>query len=82
MAYDEDVEQYPKNIAFGQMTRHFHADAGWFIKSPKRFKADPNWFCWKNTKDVVYWRGDAKPWIAYSLQKALGFNEGMKKRRH
>ena len=82
MAYDEDVEQYPANDRFGLLTRHFHADLGWFFKSPKRFKAEPSWFSWKNTKDVVYWKGDLRPWFAYTVRKLTGFQEGVKKRRH
>ncbi|MBR4673573.1 MAG: ATP-grasp domain-containing protein [Victivallales bacterium] len=82
MAYDQDVEQYPANIKFGQLTRHFHADFWWFIKSPNRFHANPSWFSWKDTKDVVYWDGDIKPWFAYTIQKILGFQDGLNKRRH
>lgn len=82
MAYDQDVEQYPANTRFGQLTRHFHADIGWFFKSPKRFRSEPSWFSWKDTKDVVYWKGDPMPWFAYSLSKLFGFQEGVKKRRH
>lgn len=82
MAYDQNVEQYPINRTFGQLTRHFHADLGWFVKSPNRFHADPSWFSWKNTKDVVYWEGDPKPWYAYTIRKMLGFQEGVNKRRH
>lgn len=82
MAYDQIVEQYPPNTQFGQLTRHFHADLGWFFKSLKRFKADPSWFSWKNTKDVVYWKGDIKPWFAYTIRKLTGFEESVKKRQH
>lgn len=82
MACDWDVEQYPDNTSFGLLTRHFHADLGWFIKSPQRFHADPSWFCWRNTKDVVYWKGDLKPWLAYTVRKLTGFQESVNKRRH
>ncbi len=82
MAFDQDVEQYPANTTFGQMTRHFHADFGWFLKSPKRFQANPNWFSWKDTKDVVYWDGDIKPWFAYTIRKLLGIKEYYNKRKH
>ena len=76
------MEQYPSNTEFGQLTRHFHADIGWFVKSPKRFHADPSWFSWKNTKDVVYWKGDLKPWFAYTIRKILRYEESAKKRQH
>lgn len=82
MAFDQEVEQYPINTVFGQLTRHFHADIGWFVKSPNRFHADPSWFSWKDTKDVVYWKGDLKPWFAYSIRKLLGYREGVNKRMH
>ena len=82
MAYNEDVEQYPENTCVGQLTRHFHADLGWFIKSPNRFHADPSWFSWKDTKDVVCWKGDLKPWVAYTISKILGYQDGIKKRKH
>ncbi len=82
MAYDEDVEQYPVNTNFGQVTRHFHAEIPWFLKSPDRFKSDPSWFSWKNTKDVVYWRDDPKPWFSYTVQKLFGYGEFKKKRQH
>lgn len=82
MAYDTDVTHYPNNTRFGQVTRHFHAEIPWFIKSPTRFSSDPSWFSWKNTKDVIYWRGDFKPWIAYTWQKIGGYRSFKKKRSH
>ncbi len=82
MAYDRDIEPYPQNTAFGQLTRHFQADLGWFFKSPQRFRTEPSWFSWKNTKDVVFWKGDIKPCIAYTFQKLFGYREAINKRRH
>ena len=82
MAYDEDVEQYPANTRFGQLTRHFHADIPWFLKSKDRFHSEPSWFSWANTQDGVYWKGDFKPWLAYTVQKLFGFREFLNKRRH
>ena len=82
MAYGEKVDQYPKNTKFGQVTRHFHADIPWFLHSPNRFRSDPSWFSWKNTKDVVFWRDDKKPWFNYTLQKLFGYGEFKRQRRH
>lgn len=82
MAYDEKVDIYPPNKKFGQLTRHFHAEIPWFIKSKDRFTAKPSWFSWKNTKDVVFWRDDPKPWFAYTVQKLFGYRAAMKKRQH
>ena len=82
MAYDEDVEQYAPNTAFGQVTRHFHADLLWFLHSPERFRSEPSWFSWKNARDVVLWKKDLKPWFSYTVQKLFGYREFKKKRRH
>ena len=82
MAFDEEVQIYPANTTFGQMTRHFQADLAWFVKSPDRFRANPSWFNWKDTQDVVLWKGDLKPWFAYTFKKVLTFREIMSKRQH
>lgn len=82
MAYDETVEQYPINKVFGQLTRHFHADALWFLKSKDRFQAEPSWFSWNNTKDVVFWSDDIKPWFVYSIDKLKDYSNFKKKRQH
>ena len=82
MAYGQEVTRYPANTVFGQVTRHFHAEIPWFLKAPNRFRTEPSWFSWKNTRDVVFWRDDPKPWLAYTLQKMTGYQESMKKRQH
>ena len=82
MAYDQEVEQYPANREFGQVTRHFHAEIPWFMRSPDRFRSDPSWFSWKKTRDVVFWRDDVKPWVSYTVQKLFGYGEFKKKRQH
>lgn len=82
MAYGESVEEYPANKIFGQMTRHFHAEIPWFLKSPDRFSCIPSWFSWQNTKDVVYWEDDPKPWFAYTIQKLFEYRKIMKRRQH
>lgn len=82
MAYDQEVEQYPTNKAFGQVTRHFHAEIAWFLYSPDRFRSKPSWFSWKKARDVVFWRDDMKPWVNYTVQKLFGYREFEKKRQH
>ena len=82
MAYDQDVEQYPINREFGQVTRHFHAEIPWFLHSPDRFRSKPSWFSWKKARDVVFWRDDMKPWFSYTVQKFAGYGEFKKKRQH
>lgn len=82
MACDENIEPYPANTKAGVTTRHFQADMLWFLKSPDRFRCKPSWFSWKNARDVVLWKGDIKPWFAYTFRKVLTFRESMNKRRH
>ncbi|MGI6071399.1 MAG: ATP-grasp domain-containing protein [Lachnospiraceae bacterium] len=81
MACDAEIEQYPVNTVFGQLTRHFHAEIPWFFKSPDKFRCEPSWFSWKNTKDVVYWSDDPKPWFAYTIGKLFTYKEFLRKRR-
>jgi len=82
MAYDQDVTVYPENRVFGKVTRHFHAEIPWFIKSPDRFRTEPSWFSWKNAVDLVYWKDDRRPWFAYTFSKILGYKEATEKRKH
>ena len=82
MAFDEPVTEYPDNTKFGMKTRHFQADLLWFINSSERFKADPSWFSWKNTEDLVYWKGDPKPFFTYTFQKVFRYRDAMDKRKH
>lgn len=82
MAYDEPITDFGDNNKFGMMTRHIQADVLWFLKSPNRFKANPSWFTWKNTVDLVYWKDDKKPFWTYTLQKIFRLKGDMDKRRH
>lgn len=82
MAFDEPVSDYGNNTKFGMMTRHIQADILWFLKSPNRFSCKPSWFSWKNTCDLVYWRKDPKPFIAYTFQKIFRYKDDMAKRKH
>lgn len=82
LALGEEVESYPANSNYDEVTRHFHAEIPWFIASKERFKSNPSWFRWKKTKDVVFWKDDPMPWFSYTLQKLLGFHEFRKKRQH
>ncbi len=82
LAYDEVVTVYPQNAKFGLMARHSHSDIGWFIKSPDRFRAKPSWFSWKDTKDLVFWRDDPLPYLAYTFRKLATFKDNLDKRKH
>lgn len=81
MAYDEEVTFYPENTKFGMMARHTQADVLWFLKSPNRFRAKPSWFSWKNTSDLVYWKGDLKPFFTYTFHKLFKIRDAMEKRK-
>lgn len=81
MVYGEEVTDYGNNTRFGMMARHFQADFMWFLKSPDRFRAKPSWFSWKNTSDLVYWKGDLKPAIIYTFHALSEYGEFMKKRK-
>lgn len=82
MALDLPITEYPDNKKFGMMTRHLQADILWFLKSPDRFRCKPSWFSWKNTQDLVYWKGDVKPFLTYTFQKVLRYRGDMAKRKH
>lgn len=82
MALDIPVSEYPDNTKFGMMTRHFQADVLWFLKSPDRFRCEPSWFSWKNAQDLVYWKGDVKPFFSYTFQKLFRYKDAMEKRKH
>ena len=82
MAYDEPVTDYGDNTKFGMMTRHFQADVLWFLTSRERFRFRPSWFSWKNTQDLVYWKGDPKPFFTYTFQKLFRFRDDLDKRKH
>lgn len=80
LAYDEDVTKYPTNTKFGLVTRHSQSDLLWFIKSSDRFRSDPSWFNWKNTKDIVFSLDDPLPAITYTIQRLFRYSEIMDKR--
>lgn len=81
LAYDKEVTQYPTNTKVGIMTRHSQSDFIWFMKSPDRFRFNPSWFSWKNTKDIVFSVDDPLPYFSYTLQRMFRYSEIMKKRK-
>lgn len=64
---------YILEYKIGIYLRYLFSDIVWFIKSPNRFKAKPNffWFFGKNLRDEVISFKDPGPAIAYFLSKAL-----------
>ena len=82
MIYDQDVIQYPENDKFGMYIRHFDSDIAWFLKSPNRFKANPSWFSWKNTEEILYSKDDKRPFFI-NLRNQIGtYKTKMKKKSH
>ena len=82
MAYDSKVEQYPPNTKFGVYTRHIDLDLAWFFKSKNRFKADPSWFSWKNTEEVMFYKDDKKPFITHFFHQLKQYRKIMKRKKH
>lgn len=82
LAYEDQVTKYPPNERAGMMTRHSQAEWAWFIHSKERFTTKPSWFSWKNTYDLVYWKGDIKPFVTYTIQQMRGYRTNVKKREH
>lgn len=82
LAYGEAVDQYPPNTAIGVCLRHFDTDLAWFFQSPDRFRADPSWFSWKNTKEVLYSKDDKKPFYIHLLAQLIEAKEKMRKKKH
>ena len=79
---NEEVEQYPPNNKFGLYTRHLDLDLAWFMKSPNRFKAQPSWFSWKNTQEVLFYKDDRKPFRTYFFHQLKNYRKIMKRKRH
>jgi predicted ATP-grasp superfamily ATP-dependent carboligase len=68
-------EEVPSVLEYkiGIYLRYLFSDIVWFIKSPNRFKAKPNffWFLGKNLRDEVISFKDPGPAMAYFLSKTL-----------
>ena len=82
MVFGEKVNQYPENRQFGKYLRHFDTDIAWFLNSPDRFKANPSWFTWKNTEEVLFWKDDCMPFFSQFFQKILSYRKIMKRKKH
>ena len=82
MVYDQKVVQRPVNDRFGIYLRHLDMDFAWFFKSPDRFRANPSWFSWKNTYEVLYSKDDKKPFFASFIERLSRYNKLMKKKKH
>lgn len=77
--FGEEVTEYRK-YKIGQRLRCSQTDLLWFLKSPHRFKSNPSWFSFKQTKDHTFSIDDPLPWVSFSVQAVLRYRDEMKKR--
>ena len=82
MIYDEEVIRYPENNRFGLYIRHLDTDLAWFLKSRNRFKANPSWFSWKNTEEIIYSRDDKRPFYSHLFGRVFRYREIMRRKKH
>ena len=82
MTFEEEVIQYPENDKFGLYLRHFDTDLAWFFKSSDRFHANPSWFSWKNTQEVLYSKDDKRPFFVNLCNQLGNYNTKKKKKQH
>ncbi|NLE05380.1 MAG: ATP-grasp domain-containing protein [Crenarchaeota archaeon] len=80
LMYGQEVTKYSE-YKLGQRLRCSQTDLLWFIKSPKRFKSEPSWFSFKNTKDHIFSIDDPLPWLSFSLQAIMRYKNEMRKRK-
>lgn len=82
LAYGAQVTQYSQNKKFDIYVRHFDTELAWFLKSPDRFRANPSWFSWKNTWDVLYSSDDKMPFFTNLWLNVKQYRKKMKMRSH
>ena len=82
MVYDQEVIQYPENDKFGMYLRHLDTDIAWFLKSPNRFHAEPSWFSWKNTQEILYSKDDKRPFYTNLFNQISSFGKKMNNKHH
>lgn len=82
LTYGEEVTKYPYYTGKDMYVRHFDTDLAWFLKSKDRFRAQPSWFSWKDTCDVLYSKDDPCPFWSNLLFNILTFSKKMKKKKH
>ncbi len=78
--FGEEVTKY-SSYKVGQRLRCSQTDLLWFIKSPNRFKSEPSWFSFKQTKDHIFSFDDPLPWLSFSIQAIMRYKTEMKKRK-
>lgn len=72
-----DYKNYPDDIRL----RCIHTDLLWFLKSNKRFNAEPSWFSMKNTYDQIFYITNPVPFIVFSFGSLFKYSKEMNKRK-
>lgn len=75
--FDYPVPEY-MNYTDNVYIRFFHMDLLWFFASKERFRSNPSFFSFRNTKDLVFSWGDLKPFLTFSIQSAFELRHKMK----
>lgn len=78
--FGEEVTKY-SSYKLGQRLRCSQTDFLWFLKSPSRFKSEPSWFSFRQTKDHIFSLDDPLPWFSFSIQAVMRYKTEMKKRK-
>lgn len=81
-AYGKKLNPISRSIEEGLGLRYFHTDVLWFLKSPDRWKAKPNWFNFRRTVDYIFSWSDPLPFFSYAIGHARTYKKDMKKRKH
>ena len=79
LVYGEEVTKYD-TCKIGQRLRCSQTDLLWFLKSKNRFRSNPSWFSFKDTKDHTFYISDPLPWFAFSIAGVCKYRKEMEKR--
>ncbi len=82
LAYGEKIEKMLEPIPEHLALRYFHTDLMWLIKNPDRWKAKPNWFDFRKSKDYIFSWTDPLPFFSYAIEHAMTYKKDMAKRKH
>lgn len=81
-AYGQKMVPKKDKIREGLGLRYFHTDIMWFLKSPNRFSAKPNWFDFRRNKDYIFSWADPIPFFSYAIEHVMTYKKDMAKRKH
>lgn len=82
LAYGKSFEKMVKAIPENLALRYFHADLMWFIKNPDRWKAKPNWFDFRKSRDYIFSWSDPLPFFSYAIGHIVTYKKDMMRRKH